>query len=345
MKRNILKLFLCGLGACGLLCAAANTALAQDPLRYEVMQHHSADQPAQLRIIANESLQDVEVAITNCAPQVVRQQFGSMKKGEVKTISWNQNPGKYNCGVSISGKLNMGGAVSVRNTHEFVCGASTPLSLNVDLNEIKELVPTTNHVVLHASRAFNRASITVTAEDGTVIDTVDKAVGAMKDYTLSWKASAKKPVLLEIKVTDETTGSWASNTIMSFLIPHTDVVFDTNKYNIRPDQEQYLHEPLEIILDKVRKFDRVAVNLYITGHTDTVGPDNKNVKLSLNRARSIASWFTQHGLSIPTYYRGAGERGLAVDTPDNTPEERNRRAVYILSNIAPVDGLGSWTKL
>jgi hypothetical protein len=47
------------------------------------------------------------------------------------------------------------------------------------------------------------------------------------------------------------------------------------------------------------------------------------------------------------YYRGAGERGLAVQTPDNTPNEQNRRAVYILSNRPPVESvsLGSWHKL
>ena len=340
-----IKNCLYGIGVCAALCAFASQAYAQDPLRYELMQNHSEDTPAQIRIIANEPLKDVDVIITNCAPQVVQRHIDAMKKGESQTISWNQQPGRFSCGISITGKLNLGGKVNVRNTHEFTCGASTPLALNVDLNEIKQLVPSTNHVILHASRPFHKASIVVSAEDGSEIARVDKTVGAMKDYTLNWTPNEKAPVLLEIKVSDETGSAWASNTIMSFVIPHTDVVFDTNKYNIRPDQEGYLTEPLENILDKVRRFDRVAVNLYITGHTDTVGSDGANLKLSMNRAKSIATWFKKHGLNIPTYYRGAGERDLAVQTPDNTDEERNRRAVYILSNVAPNDGFGGWTKL
>ena len=80
---------------------------------------------------------------------------------------------------------------------------------------------------------------------------------------------------------------------------------------------------------------------------DTVGSAASNDKLSLNRAKAIASWFRKHGLSIPTFYRGAGERSLAVPTPDNTPNEKNRRAVYILSNRPPLDSadLGGFTKL
>ena len=343
MKINF-KNSLLGIGLCTAICAFAANANA-DPLRYEMIQQHPEDQPAQLRIIANESLKDVEVVVTNCAPQVIQRQISSMKKGETQTISWNQHPGKFSCGISIKAKLGMNSSVSVHNTHEFVCGASAPLTLNVDLNEIKQLVPTTDHVILHASRPFNKANIVVSAEDGSEIARVDKVVGAMKDYTLTWTPNGKAPVLLEIKVSDEGGSAWASNTIMSFVIPHTDIVFDTNKYNIRKDQEANLTEPLENILDKVRRFDRVAVNLYITGHTDTVGSDADNLKLSMNRAKSIASWFKKHGLNIPTYYRGAGERDLAVQTPDNTDEERNRRAVYILSNVAPNDGFGGWSKL
>ena len=344
MKRNITKC-ICSLAASLAFCAFASSAFAQDPLRYEVQSNHPEDAPAQLRIIANESISDIDVTITNCAPQVVQRHIASMKKGESQTISWNQHPGRFSCGISINGKLGMGSAVSVRTTHTFVCGASSPLTLNVDLNELKQLIPTTNHVVLHASRPFNKASIVVSAEDGSEIDRVEKKVGAMTDYTLSWTPNGKNPVLLEIKVSDESGTTWASNTIMSFVIPHTDVVFDTNKYNIRADQEEHLKEPLENILDKVKRFDRVAVNLYITGHTDTVGSDAANLKLSMNRAKSIASYFHKHGLNIPTFYRGVGERDLAVKTEDNVDNEANRRAVYILSNVAPEDGFGGWNKL
>jgi hypothetical protein len=44
--------------------------------------------------------------------------------------------------------------------------------------------------------------------------------------------------------------------------------------------------------------------------------------------------------------RGFGEGALAVKTPDNTPEQRNRRAQYIVSSFAPpLAGPGSWRRI
>jgi outer membrane protein OmpA-like peptidoglycan-associated protein len=75
----------------------------------------------------------------------------------------------------------------------------------------------------------------------------------------------------------------------------------------------------------------VAVRLYILGHTDTVGTTDSNRELSLQRARSIASYLRKHGARLPLFYEGFGEQAPHVVTPDETPEAGNRRAEYILS--------------
>ncbi|MBR4984324.1 MAG: OmpA family protein [Proteobacteria bacterium] len=312
-----------------------------EPLKYELLQMHLSDQPAQMRVIANEELTDVDVAITRCAPQVIRKHLDIMKKGSVETLKWMQAPGKHTCGIRITATGAMGTVWTVDSEHEFISTSQIDLYVN-----LRELSPEMSDVMLRSSRKFNKASIVVTAEDGSKIDSVEKNTGAVSEYRISWTPNGKKPALLEIKIEDN-TGAWASNTIMYFQIPHTDVVFDTNKYDIRADQEGYLQEALDRVQEIVRKFDHVAADLYITGHTDTVGSAASNEKLSMNRAHSIASWFARHGLSIPVYYRGAGERSLAVNTPDNTPNEANRRAVYILSNNPPIEEkpLGAWKKL
>ncbi|MFW5966579.1 MAG: OmpA family protein, partial [Persicimonas sp.] len=59
------------------------------------------------------------------------------------------------------------------------------------------------------------------------------------------------------------------------------------------------------------------------------------LKLSNDRARALARWFREAGLDIPVYYQGFGESVLAVDTPDETEEPKNRRAVYVLGNAQP----------
>ena len=71
----------------------------------------------------------------------------------------------------------------------------------------------------------------------------------------------------------------------------------------------------------------------VDGFTDTVGSPRHNDKLSIARAESVATELSQAGVErerIQT--RGFGERELAVETPDQTPEARNRRVVVRLAN-------------
>ena len=341
--RNVLA----GLVFAGAACGISSPVLAQDgsAFRYEVVGSHDVNDPAWVRVIANNDMTNVDVTIEMCAPSVIVKHYDHLKKGASERIEWKQATGEFNCRVTIKGRSGMTD-YTARNMHVIRSGAGTrsPISLDVDLNEIGSLTPKTDHVLLRASSPFRRVTLTVQAEDASVIDTVDQTMQDTINYRLNWKPSDKTPSVLDIKVYNEAK-NWASATIASFIIPHTDVVFDTNKFEIRADQEQHLTGPLEMIQEKVAKFDKIAVKLYITGHTDTVGSMADNDKLSMNRAKSIAIWFRKHGLNIPTFYRGVGERDLAVDTPDNTENQANRRAVYLLTNSTPQDGLGNWKQV
>ncbi len=71
---------------------------------------------------------------------------------------------------------------------------------------------------------------------------------------------------------------------------------------------------------------RPAVDISIIGHTDTVGDNKDNARLSLERAKSIASLFAEAvsdagKITIDSH----GEKNLLIPTPDNTDEPKNRR--------------------
>ncbi|HUP30478.1 MAG TPA: OmpA family protein, partial [Usitatibacter sp.] len=73
---------------------------------------------------------------------------------------------------------------------------------------------------------------------------------------------------------------------------------------------------------KGRPLPEVAV----IGHTDTVGTDEYNDRLSLARAERLREIML--GLGIPVARieaAGRGKRELLVPTDDNVPEPRNRR--------------------
>ena len=71
---------------------------------------------------------------------------------------------------------------------------------------------------------------------------------------------------------------------------------------------------------------RGVCEIELTGHTDTAGEATANDALSLSRAEAVRALLVQAGLTA-TFVRvvGRGERALAVPTPDETDEPRNRR--------------------
>ena len=103
--------------------------------------------------------------------------------------------------------------------------------------------------------------------------------------------------------------------------------------------------------DAARPFEvsEAKINLYVGGYTDTVGDKTMNLALSDQRATAIAIWFKDKGFPGEIYAQGFGERGLAVQTPDEVDEARNRRAVYILAAEAPPTSrelpTSSWKKV
>jgi peptidoglycan-associated lipoprotein len=66
--------------------------------------------------------------------------------------------------------------------------------------------------------------------------------------------------------------------------------------------------------------------VFVVGHTDTMGDKKANVALGLKRAVSVRNILVQAGLAPSTVEISShGEAALLVKTRDNTPEPRNRR--------------------
>ena len=115
-------------------------------------------------------------------------------------------------------------------------------------------------------------------------------------------------------------------------VPHEDVNSETNSWEVRDSEKLKLDESykrISAVLDRVEKrcsngpnkawcWARCRSQLFVTGHTDTVGGDNDNVVLSRNRAKAIATYFRQKGFRMPIYFVGYGERTPPWFTPATT---------------------------
>jgi OOP family OmpA-OmpF porin len=73
-----------------------------------------------------------------------------------------------------------------------------------------------------------------------------------------------------------------------------------------------------------------VVSVRVTGHTDTSGPVRYNQRLSERRAKNVADALVALGVPAQTIvFGGVGENDLAVPTPDNVREPRNRRVTIV----------------
>jgi OOP family OmpA-OmpF porin len=64
----------------------------------------------------------------------------------------------------------------------------------------------------------------------------------------------------------------------------------------------------------------------VWGFTDTAGPASYNQGLSERRAEAVAEYLESQGVTRDRLVlRGFGETNLAVETPDDTPNQQNRR--------------------
>jgi outer membrane protein OmpA-like peptidoglycan-associated protein len=159
---------------------------------------------------------------------------------------------------------------------------------------------------------------------------------------VTWSPSSDAPVArIEVRAYDA-QGSWVGVELAPWFvpIPHEDVNFATGSADIQPSETPKLeaaYTKLDEVLAKDREHGRMhpGITLYIAGHTDTVGSASTNLKLSQDRARSIAAWFRKRGVKLPIAFEGFGETSPEVKTADNVDEPKNRRVDYVLSDGPP----------
>ena len=155
---------------------------------------------------------------------------------------------------------------------------------------------------------------------------------------LSWDADGRAIAGARVTV-HHASGQWVSHTLEPFSVelPQQIIRFETGTATIRDTEEEKLQEAKQALNEQLEKHgdDIDGLRLYVAGYTDTVGDADMNLRLSQQRARALARWFRDQGVELPIYFQGFGQESLAVDTPDQTEEERNRRALYILSNTPP----------
>ena len=104
-----------------------------------------------------------------------------------------------------------------------------------------------------------------------------------------------------------------------------DIFFAFNSFELTHESKLILDQLIEFLTDNVH------ICIEIQGHTDNIGNDAENLKLSENRAKSVYNYLITKAVSPNRLtYKGFGK---ALPIADNSNEEgraKNRRTVFII---------------
>jgi len=117
------------------------------------------------------------------------------------------------------------------------------------------------------------------------------------------------------------------DTARGLIVNMSDVLFDTAKYTLRPGARERLAKVAGILLG------HPGLKLEVEGHTDSVGGEAYNQRLSEQRAGSVRDYLIQQGISGMNSFpaKGFGKSQPVATNDTAAGRQRNRRVELIVS--------------
>ena len=117
-----------------------------------------------------------------------------------------------------------------------------------------------------------------------------------------------------------------TDTPRGLVVNMADVLFDTGKYNLRPEAREKLAKLSGIVLA------HPGLHLAVEGHTDSTGSDEFNMKLSQQRADAVRDYLVSQSLASDTLTsQGFGKANPVTDNSTSAGRQKNRRVEIIVS--------------
>jgi outer membrane protein OmpA-like peptidoglycan-associated protein len=144
------------------------------------------------------------------------------------------------------------------------------------------------------------------------------------------KAALKEQLRQQLTVILETR-----STARGLIVNMSDVLFDTAKYTLKPGAREKLAKIAGILLA------HPTLGLQVEGHTDSVGGDEYNQRLSEQRAGSVRDYLVQQGIPVNhVTAMGFGKTQPVADNATAAGRQQNRRVELVVAgeeigNAAP----------
>jgi outer membrane protein OmpA-like peptidoglycan-associated protein len=120
-----------------------------------------------------------------------------------------------------------------------------------------------------------------------------------------------------------------TETARGLIVNMSDVLFDFNKYTLKPEAREKLAKVSGILLAYP------GLKLQVEGYTDNIGSDEYNQKLSEERADGVRDYLVQQSVADANVTaQGYGKRDPVADNSTNEGRAQNRRVELVVSGAA-----------
>lgn len=181
------------------------------------------------------------------------------------------------------------------------------------LDQEPEPEPVAEQIILLPGADGSVGAVTVSSSAGT--RTLDRAYEAV-DVTASGKLATAQESAASVAARYGEVLKAVPPPEVTFVLYFESGSSDT----LTPESQAKVEELRSALLS------RPAPEIAVVGHTDTVGSQQDNDRLSMERARTLQGKIEEAGISaVSIQASGRGERELLVPTADRVDESRNRR--------------------
>jgi outer membrane protein OmpA-like peptidoglycan-associated protein len=116
------------------------------------------------------------------------------------------------------------------------------------------------------------------------------------------------------------------DTARGLIVNMSDVLFDTGKFSLRPTAREKLAKVAGIVSG------HPGLRLDVEGHTDSVGKDDYNQRLSEDRGGAVRDYLTQQGMpSASVTAKGFGKTQPVASNDTPSGRQQNRRVELVIS--------------
>ena len=138
------------------------------------------------------------------------------------------------------------------------------------------------------------------------------------------KAALRERLRQQLNLVLETT-----ETARGLIVNISDVLFDFNKYTLKPAAREKMAKVSGILLAYP------GLHIQLEGHTDNIGSDDYNLKLSEQRADAVRDYLVTQGVPGETVTAtGLGKQGFVASNDTAAGRQKNRRVDMVVSGEA-----------